>query len=256
MDGGYYDNLPVELALKKGADRIIAVDLEAIGMVRRHTFEKATNITFIKSYWNLGPILVFDNKTILRNIRLGYLDTMKAYNVYDGIAYTFVKNEIASFIRREKQLIKTFHRAYGLTYSSELHDKKEELFHLKISSHLKRKYGRELDNHYSTFLKACMETAGELLELDCTKLYTVSSFNQRLIEKANELEVPYIDSKELATKAKIKQALSMLDKKVRTIYLAASIKRAVSDGVKIDSLGLALFLPDELLAAYYLAMLD
>lgn len=35
MDGGYHDNMPVNLALKMGADRVIAVDLESIGITHR-----------------------------------------------------------------------------------------------------------------------------------------------------------------------------------------------------------------------------
>ncbi|MEG0115909.1 MAG: patatin-like phospholipase family protein, partial [Hydrogenoanaerobacterium sp.] len=30
IDGGYYDNMPVNLAIESGAEEIVAVDLEAI----------------------------------------------------------------------------------------------------------------------------------------------------------------------------------------------------------------------------------
>ena len=35
IDGGYHDNMPINLALKMGADQIIAIDLESVGVSRR-----------------------------------------------------------------------------------------------------------------------------------------------------------------------------------------------------------------------------
>lgn len=89
VDGAYHDNLPVKMALKKGATDVIAVDLDAFGVVNKETLKLAKRSIYIKSYWNLGPTLVFDHNTIQRNIRLGYLDTLKAYGAYEGYAYTF-----------------------------------------------------------------------------------------------------------------------------------------------------------------------
>lgn len=256
IDGGYYDNIPVELAINKGADRIFAVDLEAIGIVRKNVLKQAKNLTVIKSYWNLGPILVFENDIIMRNIRLGYLDTMKAMNVFDGIAFTFVKNDINAFIKRNKATIDKLHEVYGILQAPQNRTKKEELLYLKIASHYKHKYGKEITNRYSAYFKACMETAGELFELDYTKIYSVEKFNEKLAEKINQMEVPFLQSKEYQSKRKLKQALSLLDKKVRALYLAVGMKQALAEGKRLEGLALALFLPDELLAAYYLALLD
>lgn len=256
IDGGYYDNLPVELALKKGAERIIAVDLEAVGVVRKHTFAQAKDLTMIRCYWDLGPVLVFDNATIMRNIRLGYLDTMKTMGVYDGVAFAFVKNEIPAYIKRRKIFIEELHKSYGISSDFEAQNKKEEWLYKKIKSDYKRKYGKEVNNRYSTFFKACIETAGEIFGVDYLKVYSVARFNQRLEEKINELEVPFLVETEWNTRKAAESAMSLLDKKIRTIYVALMIKRSMESGKKVDSLALALFLPDELMAAYYLAFLD
>ena len=71
IDGGYYDNLPVELATAKGADNVIAVDLRAVGMIRKETLNVPKSFIRIRSYWDLGPLLAFDSKILARNIRLG-----------------------------------------------------------------------------------------------------------------------------------------------------------------------------------------
>ncbi len=96
IDGGYNDVMPVELALEKGADRIIAVHLEAAGFVRRGTLEiaekTASEVILIKSPWDLGNFLIFDTDNTRRIIRLGYLDTMKSFGVFSGNKYTFEKS--------------------------------------------------------------------------------------------------------------------------------------------------------------------
>ena len=41
IDGGFADVVPIELALNKGADNIIAVNLNAVGVMRKDKFKKA-----------------------------------------------------------------------------------------------------------------------------------------------------------------------------------------------------------------------
>ena len=89
IDGGYADVMPVKMALERGADEIIAVYLNAVGLVDRKTLAKQPNLTLIESKWDLGATLVFDTQNSRRIMRLGYLDTMKVYGVFDGDYYTF-----------------------------------------------------------------------------------------------------------------------------------------------------------------------
>ena len=107
IDGGYADNLPVEMALKLGATRIIAVDLEAVGVVRKDMLKKAedeTDFTLIRSSWDLGNFLVFHGANALHIIRLGYLDTMKAFGVFSGNYYTFPKGEFDKKTTKEADM--------------------------------------------------------------------------------------------------------------------------------------------------------
>jgi len=255
IDGGYYDNIPVELAMKKNADRVIAVDLDAIGMVRKHTFEDVENLTFIKSYWQLGTLLIFDNEQIMQNIRLGYLDTMKTFGAFEGIAYTFIKDEIKADIRKNRDVIKKLNDTLDVKYARKS-GVKEDMFHVNISLYLKRKYKRDVDSHYATFFQACMESAGEILDIDFTKIYSVERFKCAIIEKINQLEIPLLSDSETNNPKNLKQALSLLDKKVRMVYLATIMKKEIYSAVTVDLLGLSLLLPDEFLGAYYIALLD
>lgn len=93
VDGGFTDNLPVGMALSQGATHVVAVDLEAIGIIRKKELDKADYIKVIQCSWDLGNILTFDRNHSKRIMRLGYLDTMKSFDVYDGTLYCFVKGE-------------------------------------------------------------------------------------------------------------------------------------------------------------------
>lgn len=93
VDGGYTDNLPVGLALDHGATHVIAVDLDVFAIIRKQRIKDADFLRIIECSWDLGNILIFDKSNSKRIMRLGYLDTLKAYQVYDGSFYCFAKGE-------------------------------------------------------------------------------------------------------------------------------------------------------------------
>lgn len=92
IDGGYYDNLPVSLALKMGAQKIIAIELnqEATHSYLLHR----ENITFIRPSKHLGGFLDFNREVLDQRIRLGYLDTLKTFKKLKGHRFAFYPEEI------------------------------------------------------------------------------------------------------------------------------------------------------------------
>ena len=85
IDGGYRDNMPTALAQKMGAEELVCVDLEGVGITRPNRTGLPT--TLIRSYWELGDILHFEPATARRNIELGYHDTLRAFGRLRGCAY-------------------------------------------------------------------------------------------------------------------------------------------------------------------------
>ena len=85
LDGGYRDNMPTALAQKMGAEELVCVDLEGVGITRPNRTGLPT--TLIRSYWELGDILRFEPATARRNIELGYHDTLRAFGRLRGCAY-------------------------------------------------------------------------------------------------------------------------------------------------------------------------
>jgi NTE family protein len=93
VDGGFTDNLPVGMALDQGATHIVAVNLETVGVVRKDRMNDADFLRIIQCPWDLGNFLIFDRVNSRKIMRLGYLDTLKAFQVYDGHYYCFSKGE-------------------------------------------------------------------------------------------------------------------------------------------------------------------
>lgn len=91
IDGGYADVLPINMALSKGAEKVIAVKLNAMGIIHSDSVKKAPDLTVVESKWNLGNTLIFDVKNSRRIMRLGYLEAMKAFGIFEGDHYAFAK---------------------------------------------------------------------------------------------------------------------------------------------------------------------
>ena len=103
IDGGIFDNLPINLAIDMGADEIIAVDLKAPGINRKP--KKKIPILKIKPNNKLSNFLNFNEEGAKKNIKLGYNDTLKKFGKLEGNKYTFKKGSIE---KNKKKHLETF----------------------------------------------------------------------------------------------------------------------------------------------------
>ena len=92
MDGGLYDNIPINMLIEKGYKNIIVADIAGIG-VKRKLIDKNIYLKIISPKENLGGVFEFNHKKIVNNMRLGYLDTMKEFNKMQGHIYYFYSDE-------------------------------------------------------------------------------------------------------------------------------------------------------------------
>ena len=94
IDGGYENNMPIHMAVERGATNIIAIYLDAVGRYDKDKeMGSSDNIKLISPKWDLGSFLVFDPNNSEKIMRLGYLDAMKVFGIYDGNLYSFAKKE-------------------------------------------------------------------------------------------------------------------------------------------------------------------
>ena len=91
LDGGYSDNMPTGLAKTMGAEELVCVDLEGVGIPRPNLTGLPTRI--IRSHWDLGPLFDFDGVRAAKNIALGYMDTMREFGRLGGTAYGILPDE-------------------------------------------------------------------------------------------------------------------------------------------------------------------
>lgn len=89
LDGGFHDNLPINLMATRGIKDIIAVELKAIG-IRRPVKDPEVRVTLIEPSGELGKLLEFDSEKSRRNIQMGYLDTLKIFGHLSGVRYFLV----------------------------------------------------------------------------------------------------------------------------------------------------------------------
>ena len=87
IDGGIYDNLPINTFIDCGYDEIFAVRTMCIGRVRKPKNAKNVKITYIVPPEDLGSILIFDRAVIKKNIQMGYYEAKRAVLGYKGTLY-------------------------------------------------------------------------------------------------------------------------------------------------------------------------
>ena len=90
LDGMFSDNIPVKMLVDKGYNDIVVIRLldDFIGQMNLSRYKDIDIKTIVPSEY-LGGSLNKDTDHIKRNINMGYMDTMKAYNRYEGIKYYF-----------------------------------------------------------------------------------------------------------------------------------------------------------------------
>lgn len=116
LDGGMYDNIPVNMLLQKGYTNLIVVDISDSGISKK-LLNKGVYIKIIKPNEKLGGIFDFDKARIKRNITMGYLDTLKAFNKLQGHYYYFDIKEFDKFLS-----IFNLRTIYGLELAAKLYD--------------------------------------------------------------------------------------------------------------------------------------
>jgi len=80
IDGGYFDNAPVDLAIRMGATEAVVIDLHGIGMTRPVDRTKCQVMT-IEPAEDLGSTLLFSPEISKRNIERGYAETLARFGI-------------------------------------------------------------------------------------------------------------------------------------------------------------------------------
>lgn len=238
IDGGFYDGVPINLAIEMGATEVLAVDLSVLGITQK-THKKDVKIDTIKFNDKTPLTLTFEKKIAIKNMALGYNDTMKYFYKLDGKIYTFKKNDLTkNYDRISKKFIDTI-KAILLG-----EDKRKiivELFNVgkynKLFKNIKEEKSIKLE------INQAIEYLGEIYEIPTEKIYSINKFNKLIVKEANELKYIKINKN-----LKGKYLISY-------IYNRYTNLKNKSDMNK-ELFNIALIFPKDFLAAMYLISIN
>ena len=217
IDGGYCDNFPINLAIDLGATKIIAVDLDAIG-IRKKVKNKDVEIIYIKPNNKLNSFLMFDSNATKRMINLGYNDAMKTFQCLDGNIYTFKKGSLELYFK----------------YKNKIKDVCESLGYFGDFKNF-----NDDEKAIKDFQKI-IENTMEIFKIPVDKIYSLRKANKLLFARLNETENINFDKIELDEIKKI------LSKDVITKYIYSKLCNNEPISVIFN------FFPKEFSAAIYL----
>lgn len=203
IDGGFSDNMPINLAVEMGADEIIAVDLDEIGIKRNLKYN--VDVTYITPKNKIDSFLKFEKNSSRRGMRLGYNDTMKKYKKLDGDMYTFKKNNL---IKNEKKYKKVYIDNINLI--------------IKDNYVLQKKY-KEIN------FNKIIEQLGYVYKIDDSCIYNIKKYNNMILKKFAKTKI----EKNLNNLNKEKIKLLFNEEKMIKYLYTLLIKK---DYVKIKSL--------------------
>ena len=100
LDGGVYDNAPINLLRKNGYNKIIMVDISSRKGWGHREDLSCTQAVIIRPYdiEDLGPAFDFSEEMFEKRIKMGYLDTRKTFGYLSGRHYYFEKEAFAEML--------------------------------------------------------------------------------------------------------------------------------------------------------------
>lgn len=176
IDGGVYNNIPFDMAKKRGYRNIILVDVSGIGINRRPDF-KGTHSVYIKNSVNMGGVLDFNREFMERFARLGYLDTMRIFGRYRGWRYFIAEDR-----RIEKKLLALSETEEFLAFLHRLSFRKKIVDHSSTLQPV-RSLLPDMMVHDKQWVYALLDCAAFIFECDRVAEYSADELMQQIYEK-------------------------------------------------------------------------
>ena len=235
IDGGYYDNIPINLAIEMGATKVIAVDLRAVGL-KKKIEDESVEVTYIAPRNKMGSFLIFDKEMADEAIKYGYNDTMKTFGKLDGDRFTF----------RKYNLIKNYN-IYNDIFEENLNNIFKNVDNIFLNKIFKESIFKEIINRntlYKNFNKI-VEKAGKIFKFDETYIYDIHTYNRGLLNALSSVEPMEIET----IKSKLK------DNDIKNLFDNRQITKYFFDCIMKNEKSMIKYIPlfnDEFLAALYI----
>lgn len=176
VDGGYTDNVPFNMALKRGATELVIVDMHGMYHASRPD-DVPAKIHYISPKEDLGNFMIFNKKQSLLDMQFGYMDTLKAFRKLEGTHYTFSLGTLEKANEYNEKCSGLYKRIFtDLPKDSALEKLAKNSFYKYIKN-----YSEELFCPNSNVLDA-LEIAAGIYNVELCKIY---SFDELLKEVQN-----------------------------------------------------------------------
>ncbi len=102
IDGGVYDNAPIALMRKLGCNRMIFIDISSIKGIGHKQAMSCSELIYIRPYNidDLGAAFDFSDQIIENRLKMGYMDTKKAFGYLAGQIYYFEPEVAADMLKK------------------------------------------------------------------------------------------------------------------------------------------------------------
>lgn len=203
LDGGFYDNCPINLLIRKGYKEVIAIRTFAPGVVRKLKDENV-KVSYLTPSEDLGQILNFDNQLIQRNLQMGYFDAMRMIKGLKGKKYYIqpVSNEklfVYSLLALPKKVVYEIGNMMGI---DEMPANKMLFEH--ILPELLSMLNLPSTASYQDIIIAVLEYAAQERDIDKYKIRSFSDFLQEIKNKeCKPKDMPFSFITNLAEKTKL-----------------------------------------------------
>jgi len=230
MDGGFYDNLPLNMLVAKGYKEIIAIRTKAMGRTRR-VADQEVMVKYISSDENLGGILDFNQNQARKNLQLGYYDTLRIFQKLKGRKY-YVRP------KGDEELFAEFLLSFGEEVILQL----GEIFGLKnipyrrlLYEHLVPRLASLLDlgreSTYEDLVVGILEVLALEYEVERFKTYSLENFLSVIRDN-----IKTKGAKRLKAKENLRLPLFVKQSGVLPRAVKDRMIREIADGLFADSL--------------------
>lgn len=216
IDGGFANNVPIDLAMDMGAEKMTVIDVHGPG--RTKAIPEGQDILYIQPLLPLGNFLDFSKANCERCVSIGYLETMKYLNQFCGYLYTFTKESWPRIYMLEQFLqMHLAKKGVHLNMNSVAHDLEYACAYKPYPLH----------NQYQSdyVLGTEMEALAYMAGVEAVKLYSYSDFlnetYKTLTEQAERLKNITISMENINDFAKSNKRMEI----VTLVYLHLKAKK-------------------------------
>lgn len=206
IDGGFYDNCPINLLVKKGYTEVIAIRTLGMAPVQKVKNKNIKIVNIIPSQ-NLGTVLNFDNNLIQTNLKMGYCNAMRFIKELKGRKYyiepTYTEEEL---FYKLSSISKNEINELGRMMKLPSMESRKLLFE-KILPGISKIISTQPSSNYEDIVIGILEYMAEKRQIERYKVYTFNNF-VTVIKNADWKSTNYPNNSILEIMEKMKLTLT------------------------------------------------